>query len=706
VNRRVGLAVGALGVMAVMAQLALMREMLCVFSGNELALGVILGNWLLLTGLGTWLGRTANRVRQPQRALALLLVFVALLPLAQVFTLRELRNVVFVRGAAIGLSETVITSFLWLAPFCIVSGYTLTLACGALAAQRDTGAIRRVYVADSVGGVLGGVLFTYVLVRRLDHLALLSLPALACLLVAGGLAWPERQYWLVGAAGIVAAGLVVALVAMDVDGLSTARLFPGERVVFRGNSPYGKLVVTESAGQLNFIENGVPVFATHNIEEVEETVHYAMAERPHARRVLLIGGGVSGTAREILKYDVAEVTYVELDPLIITVGRRFLPASLADRRIRVLTTDGRQFVKRTSETFDVVIVDMPPPSTWQINRFFTSEFFDEVKRVLAPGGVLAFSLGHYENFVSPQLARVLASASTTLQRTFRNQLVIPGGRIFFLASDGELYADISARIEESGVSTRLVNRHYLSAVLTPDRLADMHRATAVRATVNTDFNPVLYYYHLMHWMSQFRVRFGLWAVVLVAGFGAFLLRTQAVPFAIFASGFAASALEVVLLLGFQVLCGSVYRQVGVIITVFMAGLAVGAFAATRYRPGASRVALAGLALGIAVLAAILPGGLKSLGHAPVPVVQAAIALLTLVLACMVGMEFPMATAAGVRDVVGTASRLYTADFVGASLGALLASTLLIPLLGVTTTCWLVAGLNAVSAVWLLAGGLR
>jgi len=133
---------------------------------------------------------------------------------------------------------------------------------------------------------------------------------------------------------------------------------------------------------------------------------------------------------------------------------------------------------------------------------------------------------------------------------------------------------------------------------------------------------------------------------------------------------------------------------------------VGAFAATRYRPGASRVALAGLALGIAVLAAILPGGLKSLGHAPVPVVQAAIALLTLVLACMVGMEFPMATAAAFRDVVGTASRLYTADFVGASLGALLASTLLIPLLGVTTTCWLVAGLNAVSAVWPLAGGLR
>src|ERR1039458_8016330 len=45
---------------------------------------------------------------------------------------------------------------------------------------------------------------------------------------------------------------------------------------------------------------------------------------------------------------------------------------------------------------------------------------------------------------------------------------------------------------------------------------------------------------------------------------------------LFASGFAGSALEVVLLLAFQVLCGSVYHQVGVIVTVFMGGLAVGA----------------------------------------------------------------------------------------------------------------------------------
>ena len=59
-RRLVLLAVGALGVSCVMTQLSLMRELLGAFSGNEMVLGVVLGNWLLLMGIGTWLGRTST----------------------------------------------------------------------------------------------------------------------------------------------------------------------------------------------------------------------------------------------------------------------------------------------------------------------------------------------------------------------------------------------------------------------------------------------------------------------------------------------------------------------------------------------------------------------------------------------------------------------------------------------------------------------
>ena len=104
------LAVGALGVSSVMTQLALMRELLGAFSGNELVLGVVLGNWLLLMGIGTWLGRTSDKLRNPLAVLVGMQILVAVLPLLQVFVLRALRHVIFIRGAEVGVSETVITA--------------------------------------------------------------------------------------------------------------------------------------------------------------------------------------------------------------------------------------------------------------------------------------------------------------------------------------------------------------------------------------------------------------------------------------------------------------------------------------------------------------------------------------------------------------------------------------------------------------------
>ena len=119
--------------------------------------------------------------------------------------------------------------------------------------------------------------------------------------------------------------------------------------MFHGQSPYGRLVVTEQAGQYNFIESGVVLFSTQNAQQVEETVHYAMAQRPRARRVLLVSGGVSGTAREILKYPVQRVDYVELDPLLLEVAAAVAARELADPRIHVIATDGRLHVRQTAE---------------------------------------------------------------------------------------------------------------------------------------------------------------------------------------------------------------------------------------------------------------------------------------------------------------------------------------------------------------------
>ena len=705
------LAVCCLGFSAFVTQLTLMRELVSAFSGNELVFGIVLGNWMLLTGIGAAWGRTASRLRSPISVFVVAQVAIALLPIAAVFALRSLRNVVFLRGVEVGVTETVAGCFVLLAPYCLATGYALTVACRIAGDRDDSAGIGRVYLVDNLGNVLGGVAFTFALVRLFDHFGILYFPAMLNLLFAGLVAASAGRRFLAG----LAAALTVAVAALatlgNLDDRSRSLEYAGQEVVFHGASPYGNLVVTQSAGQFNFIENGVPLFSTHNVEQVEETVHYAMAQRPQARRVLLISGGVSGTAREALKYPVEAVDYVELDPLVLDVARQFLPESLAGERIHVIESDGRLFVRQTERQYDVVIVDVPDPSTSQINRFYTREFFAEVRRVLRPGGVVAFSLGTYENYLGKDLARLIAVAERTLRQVYENVLILPGGRVFFLASDGDLTADVARQMERAGVTGRLVNRNYLKGTFTPDRLADVRRAISADAPINEDFSPILYYCHLRYWMSQFQVRFGLLEAGLLLALAVYMLRLRPTPLAVFCGGFAAAALEVVLLVAFQVLFGSLYYQVGLIVTMFMLGLVIGAGLVNRWLLGWGRRQLMWLAVGVAVFAGILPPllfGLEGGGLGPsagsaygVCGLPLAIPLLTLVLAMLVGMQFPLAARVDYRDAATTSARLYTADYVGAALGALLVSTWLMPVLGVVGVCLLAAGLNLLAAMVML-----
>ena len=732
------LAVGALGVSCVGTQLVLMREMLCVFAGNELVLGIVLGNWLLLMGAGAWLGRWAAWRKDRLGAFLCGQIAVALTPMVQLAAVRILPWGAFTRGAMVSLDGIVLSSFLVLLPYCLTTGYLLTLACLVLAETGCGSAAGRVYVADCVGSILGGITVSLLLVWLLDSFAVLAAVGFLNLACAGSLAWRAGRNWLLVA--VVAALSCPAMFVLipKLDRGFTELQYLGEEILFRGNSPYGQLVVTSGNRQTNFIQNGLPVLSTHNTEQVEEAVHYAMAQRPDARHVLLIGGGVAGTAKELLKYP-AEITYVELDPLFLEVGRRFLPENLNDPRIRIVNTDGRRFVQTTQDRFDVVIVDLADPVTAQLNRFHTAEFFAEAKRALTTNGVLALAVGRYENFVSPELARMLATADHTLQSVITNTLMVPGGRVFYLASDGALGLDIADRLERAQIQTRFVNRHYLDAMLTPDRLADLERAVAQPAAVNRDFNPVLYFHCLRHWASQFDSRAGIVWIALGLALLVYVVRLRGAAAAVFAGGFAASSLEVVLLLGFQALCGSLYYQLGIIVTVFMAGLAVGAGwtnrrdamsaerqsrnerSATTLPDGSTqspstsdssasvasrrlswRGWLISLALGVALFAALLPLALRLLSNARLfgasnLAVQVAINLLTFALAALVGAQFPVANRVEAGAASTAASRLYTADFMGASVGALLASAWLIPILGMTMMCWLVAGLNLLGA---------
>jgi spermidine synthase len=720
------LAISGLGVSAFLTQVVLLRELMAALGGNELVLGIVLGSWMLLTGLGASAGRVAQRLRQPLAGLAWAQMVLAVLPLGQIWIIRACRDWVFPRGAEVGPAETVLVGLTILAPYCLLAGFLLTLTCRLLAPDERPESIGQVYFLDVLGDIAGGLLFSFVLVWLWGHFGTLYLPAFLNLLLAGALGYLVRSRPVLAMAGLLTAVLALGAATVDWELASTRRQFAGQEVLFQGQSPYNRVVITRLGEQVTFYANGTPLFSTGDPAAIEQKVHFAMAQRPQARRVLVLGGGLSAAAGEVLRWaglgpdqlppdappgqspptESIQVDYVELDPLLVSAGQQWIPPTRNASAIRVVTADGRLWVRSSSERYDVVLADVPDPVSIQWNRFYSREFFLEVKQRLTADGVFSLACASYENYLSPELADLVAIVHRTLREAFQKVLMIPADRIIFLASDGPLTTQIAERIAQHGLKTHSMRPGHLAGILAEDRLVALQRAIRPDAPINRDFFPILAYRHLRYWMRQFQVRWGVFlAALAVLGLWC-LWRARPVTVAVFSAGLAGALLHVVLLLGFQVVFGCVYHRVGLMVTAFMAGLAVGAAWMNRRLGRWSGGALAAVVGALAAFAALLPAVLAGLDQAsrwPGLNLICQVAFLTLAfgLAVLVGMVFPLAAKMAFEQVSITAGRIYTADYLGAAFGALLGSSLLIPLWGIGPVCGLTAALNLAAAGILL-----
>jgi spermidine synthase len=719
------LALAALGFTATIAQVVLMREWVATFYGNELLCGLVLAAWLAWTAVGAW-GLPPlcppRRRGGGQGGYAVGLALAGVLFPAQIALARGARTLLGVTpGALVEFGPMVGAVALVLAPLCLLAGFLFAL--GARLTSEQGGAASQAYVWESAGAVAGGALFSLILIHRLDPFQTALLVNAVNLTVAVGLLLPRpcapRSRFLLLALLFIA----LASAAFPLGSrLHTATLhWQWPDLAFAADSPYGRLTVQARDGQRAFFENGLLAFETQGTFP-EEVVHFPLLIHPDPQEVLLIGGGVAGDVREILKHPVTGVTYVELDPLLIEAAQVYLPpedaAVLSAPRVTLALTDGRLYVRTARRAFDVVILDLPEPSTGSLNRFYTREFFSEVRAVLDPGGVFALGLPSAENYWSPELAQRNGSVYHTLRSVFPEVIVLPGEHNFFLASDVSLETDpavLAGRLAKRGVETRWVTPGYIEYVLTTARFAAAQTELArTSARLNRDLSPICYYYDLVLWLSRFypnlRDAFesaslvSLWWIVAPLALIVPLVRWRrggAVPFAIAAIGLAEMTLEVVVLFAFQVQHGTLYAQVSLIVTAFMAGLALGGAASNRLLArgmmggwNAKRLLIA-VQLAVAVYSSVFPLILSRPIPAPV------FPLLALLAGALTGMAFPPAVALMQGSTGRAAGVLYGADLVGGCVGALVGAVLLVPALGIPQTCAAIALVGLAGALALV-----
>jgi spermidine synthase len=747
-----------MGFSGLAAEILLLRELLIVFSGNELAIGIILANWLILEAAGSFLlGKTAERCRDKTAVFALLGILFALALTLAVFPVRGLKHILGLSiGETVGLLSIFTTSFLILLPVSVLHGALFTYGCRiyALAAGQEETSAGRVYVFETLGTLIGGIASTYLFVRYLNTFQVTSLMLLLhvlaglLLLLAGRTAGGFRR-------GLLALLLVLLpLSAYFLAGGPAEKLhqdtvrrqWRGLEVVRYQNSRYGNLCVVENEGQYIYFTDGSPALLVPvpDIAAVEAYVHIPLLTHPEPEELLVISGGAGGVLKNILKHPPVEsVTYVELDPLMLELLRKYptalTRAELSAERVRVRHGDGRFFLKTGGRSFDLIFLGISEPSNLQANRFFSREFFSLARERLAEGGILVLKAPGSLSLSNAALQDLNSSIYHTLGSVFPHIRLIPGeGRNLFLASG-------SPEVSRTGpqrIAAELRQREITAETAVPRHIAEkLHPGWRGWAEdfiaggsneINTDFRPLGLYYSIAYWNSLHSPAFAqvfsrleqlhlpVIALLITAGLLLSLLLSRrrrpgpasGIPLCILTTGFAGMIFDLVVIFAFQSIYGYVYAWIGVLVAAFMAGAAAGAVLMTR---AAGRVR-AGLRLflktdaAIILLAIALPFVIQAAaGLAGSIPALAALKLLFLLISFLCGFltgaQYPLGNSlylARHGNLSRTAGLLYACDLLGGWLGGIAGAVALLPVLGLTGAC-LTAGLLKLASLVFLMG---
>jgi len=743
-------ALALVGFSAVIGQIVLMRELIVVFNGNEISVGIMLATWLFWTAAGSSLSsRFALSGNNARRAVAALecLLGVSLLP--TIWALRASRTFFqTVPGELVGPVPMLLASLACLSVFCLVSGSLFVVATRMY--EQECAVSARVatstaYLLEAAGSGSGGILASIVLLRFLESFQVATFVAVLNLCMAAVLLFriSRRQLAAVIVAVAVFAVVLLVYVAPSLGRSAQARLWRGFHLVGSRDSIYGNLAVIETGNIRSIYDNGVILASAPDENTAEEAVHYALLEHPAPRQLLLIGGGVNGSISQALKHPTVErIDYVELDPALIDIARQFFPVQsapvISDSRVHLHYADGRYYLKTASEIFDLIILNVPDPQTAQLNRYYTVEFFRSARDHLAPGGVLALQLRSSEDYISPDLAEFLRCIHHTLREVFPYVVSIPGETIhFFGATRPDVLTDnpqtLLARLQERNLKTQYVREYFIPFRMMPDRMVQVREQLQPLPStpVNRDFEPIAYYFDVVLWSTQFKLGYSRWfraaahiafagvvdAVLMISLFVAVLVAfvparerraRSAAAYCMAATGFTLMALQIFLLLAFQSVYGYVYQQLAILVAMCMAGIAFGSWLGIRhirssdsppYRTIATTQFL--LALSAPVLIFVVSVLSQVSGIATTWLVaQFIFPALAALCGMLGGYQFPLATEIYLHDSsersrLGT---LYAIDLLGGCAGALVLSGYLIPVFGFWKTAWLSAAVNLAPAL--------
>ena len=387
-----GVVLAGIGFFSLTAQSLFFRLLLTVFDGNELTVGIFLASWLFWLAVGALAVRPWICRNVPGFGIILLYLPAFFLQLWGMIYLRELIGLPYFAIMPV----TVAVAGVWLinAPVAILSGAMFVIAADWVKRDWATAA-GGAYVMDLIGSVAGALTVTLMLVSGCTETVVL----LVCLVVVAVIVvWTVPNSVIRSFAVLLAVIFTVVLAngngndwQQQVDRCLWQQRLPGGN--YQGSfstaqarywygSYQGNWVISSSGGLVESLpdrESGLLAAAA------------ALAQQPHPRRILLVGGNMVALITQLVKLpEVGEVVWLAPDPGYPSELLRHLPDELRPdmRKLLVPAVDVRTYLRDCRELFDLVWLRLEAPSNIAMNRYFSCDFFAGLRQSMAPDAVL------------------------------------------------------------------------------------------------------------------------------------------------------------------------------------------------------------------------------------------------------------------------------------------------------------------------------
>ncbi|HPO16625.1 MAG TPA: 4Fe-4S binding protein [Candidatus Hydrogenedentes bacterium] len=607
--------IAALGFFALAAQTLLFRDFLDVFEGSELAVGVFFAMWFLWIGVGALIGRATPRCAAWFPWLTLLYVPAFVLEHYLIFGARGLAGVA---AYEIFPYKTLLAwSLLTNAPVSAATGWLFTLACPWWEGeQRSPLPVARVYVLETLGAALGGVAVTLLLWNHVSAQTIFLICGVV-LSMAMTLASPRPRIQFIPVVLLIVAfcaGLGGSWARWD-SAQRWGRLLPRESYHGSFSTAQAEYLYGQRENQFVVLSNGEVCETLPNAEHGGEVTALALSQCPKAKRVLLVGPDSLHIALQLLRIpQITDITWLDPDPRYPGELMRILPDAFSNeaRRICMPPQDARAFLAEKTNEYDLVLLNLPDPSTLILSRYCSREFFELIAKAMTPAGVAALRVSGGANVLGGELAYQGASSFTTFHELFQFVSIKPGDESWLIGCREENLSELGATLRDRFAQIPGAAEVYppegLLSLYLPDRIAfqrgkydEIKHKTDPDLLRNTDARPKALLFALLTTLRQAGMKklaehipvilqIGAWMVI-----GAILIylvlrlharigarKSQQIRFTsfdtaflIFAVGCIAISLSLILFLNYQARFGALFLTIGLMSALFMLGSGLG-----------------------------------------------------------------------------------------------------------------------------------